>query len=162
MTSLRAWRAGGVIISLSGDVMATRRRLRRRTRAARVGPREAPRFGGQPSFDLIVWVAFWEMGGGEDAACSGESMECREDGAPDIYSSLKALLCSGNFHSLRKPRVPILNESIGGTEGTVAKREEARRIVPSPPNVAVKSTFWVRKEDRRKPFESVVVLSGIV
>lgn len=37
--------------SLSGDVIATRRRLRRRTRAARVGPREAPRFGDQPSFD---------------------------------------------------------------------------------------------------------------
>ena len=51
MTSLRAWRVGGVMTSLSGDVIATRRRLRRRTRAARVGPREAPKFGGQPSFD---------------------------------------------------------------------------------------------------------------
>lgn len=126
--------------SLFGDVIATRSRLRRRTRAARVGPREAPKFGGQPFFDCIVWVAFWETGGG-DAACSGDSMECREEGAPDMYSSLKALLCSGNFHSFRKPRVPILKERIGGTEGVVLKREEAWRIVPSPPNVAVRSTF---------------------
>ena len=50
ITSLRACRAGGVITALSGDTMATRRRLRRRTRAERVGPREAPRFGGQLSF----------------------------------------------------------------------------------------------------------------
>ena len=83
ITSLRAWRVGGVMTSLSGDIMATRRRLRRRTRAARVGPREAPRVSGQPPFDWIVWVAFWETGGG-DAACSGESMECREEGAPDM------------------------------------------------------------------------------
>ena len=83
MTSLRAWRAGGVIIFLSGDVIATRRRFRRRTRAARVEPREAPRVGGQPSFEIIVWAAFWDTGG-EDAACSGESMECREEGAPDM------------------------------------------------------------------------------
>ncbi len=69
--------------SLSGDVTATRRRLRRRTRAARVGPREAPRFGSQPSFDCIAWSAFWETGD-EDSACSGESMECLEEGAPDM------------------------------------------------------------------------------
>ena len=35
----------------------------------------------------------------------------------------------------------MLKERMGGTEGVVAKREEARSIVPSPPNVAVKSTF---------------------
>ena len=69
--------------SLPGDVIVTRRRLRRRTRAARVGPSEAPRLGGQPSSDRIVRLAFWETGG-EDAACSGESMECRDEGAPDM------------------------------------------------------------------------------
>ena len=83
MTSLRAWRAAGVVTSLSGDVMATRRRLRRRTRAARVGPSEAPRLGGQPSFDSIVSMAFWDTGAG-NGACSGESTECREEGAPDM------------------------------------------------------------------------------
>ena len=69
--------------SLFGDVIATRRRLRRRTRAARVGPSEAPRLGGQPPFDLMVWVSLWERGG-ENAACSGESIECREEDAPDM------------------------------------------------------------------------------
>ena len=69
--------------SLSGDVIATRRRLRRRTRAARVGPREAPRLGGQPSIDWRVWLASWETGD-LDSVCAGESMECREDGAPDM------------------------------------------------------------------------------
>lgn len=83
MTSLRAWRAVGFLTCPSGEIIATRRRLRSRTRAARVGPSEAPRLGGQPSFDSIGWVAFWEMGG-EDAAFSGESMECRDEGAPDM------------------------------------------------------------------------------
>ena len=41
----------------------------------------------------------------------------------------------------------MLNDSIGGTEGVVAKREEAWRIVPSPPKVAVTSTFPLRRED---------------
>ncbi len=68
---------------LSGDVIATRRRLRRRTRAARVGPREAPRWGGQPSFDWFVRVELGETGGG-DTACSRDSMECREEGVPDM------------------------------------------------------------------------------
>lgn len=35
----------------------------------------------------------------------------------------------------------MLKDKIGGTSGEVAKSEEACRIVPSPPNVAVKSTF---------------------
>lgn len=56
----------------------------------------------------------------------------------------------------------MLKESIGGTEGVVAKREEAWRIVPSPPKVAVKSTFWARKEDRLTLFEVVVVSRGVV
>lgn len=38
----------------------------------------------------------------------------------------------------------MLKLRIGGTEGEVAKREEARRMVPSPPKVAVRSTFWER------------------
>jgi len=67
-------------------------------------------------------------------------------GAPDMYSSRKARLCSGNFHSPRKPRVPMLKERMGGTEAVVAKREEAWRIVPSPPKVVVRSTFGARGE----------------
>lgn len=35
----------------------------------------------------------------------------------------------------------MLKLRIGGTEGEVAKREEARRMVPSPPKVAVRSTL---------------------
>lgn len=35
----------------------------------------------------------------------------------------------------------MLKDRIGGTSGEVAKSEEACRMVPSPPNVAVKSTF---------------------
>ena len=84
MTSLRAWRVGGVMTSLSGDVIATRRRLRRRTRAARVGPREAPRFGGQLSFDWRVWLLSREAGDLNSTCAAGESMEWREDGAPDM------------------------------------------------------------------------------
>lgn len=38
----------------------------------------------------------------------------------------------------------MLKERIGGTEGVVAKREEARRMVPSPPKVVQRSTFGVR------------------
>ena len=56
----------------------------------------------------------------------------------------------------------MLKESIGGTEGIVAKSEEARRIVPSPPKVAVTSTFWERTVDRRTPIEVVVVSRGVV
>lgn len=74
ITSLRACRAGGVIICLSGEVMATRRRLRSRTRAARFGPSEAPRLGGQRSFDWPAWVTCWETGGA-DSASEGERME---------------------------------------------------------------------------------------
>ncbi len=63
---------------------------------------------------------------------------------------------------MRKPRVPILKESMGGTEGVVAKREEAWRIVPSPPKVAVTSTFWARKEDGHAPSEVVVGSRDVV
>lgn len=56
----------------------------------------------------------------------------------------------------------MLKESIGGTEGAVAKREEAWRIVPSPPKVVVKSTFWERREERHTPFNVAVVSRGIV
>jgi hypothetical protein len=50
-------------------------------------------------------------------------------------------LYSLNFHSPRKPRVPILNESTGGTFGEEANSADAWRIVPSPPKVDIKSTF---------------------
>lgn len=48
---------------------------------------------------------------------------------------------SPNFHSFRKPNVPMLKLKIGGTEGEVAKRDEARRMVPSPPKVVIRSTL---------------------
>ena len=53
-------------------------------------------------------------------------------------------MCSANLYSERKPRVPRLKERIGGTEVEVEKREEAWRIVPSPPNVVARSVFWWR------------------
>ena len=56
----------------------------------------------------------------------------------------------------------MLKDSIGGTEGAVAKRAEARRIVPSPPKAAVKSTFWVKREESFTPFGSMVVSRGFV
>lgn len=40
--------------------------------------------------------------------------------------------------------MPMLKLRIGGTEGVVAKKEEARRMVPSPPKVAVRSTLLER------------------
>ena len=43
----------------------------------------------------------------------------------------------------------MLKERMGGTEGDLAKRDEARRIVPSPPKVATRSTLeerWVGEE----------------
>jgi hypothetical protein len=58
-----------------------------------------------------------------------------------MYNSLNALLNSPNFHSFRNPNVPMLKLRIGGTEGEVAKRDEARRMVPSPPKVAIRSTL---------------------
>lgn len=38
----------------------------------------------------------------------------------------------------------MLKLRIGGTEEELAKREEARRMVPSPPKVVVRSTFEER------------------
>jgi len=38
----------------------------------------------------------------------------------------------------------MLKLRMGGTRVVVAKREEACRIVPSPPKVVVRSTFWGR------------------
>jgi len=38
----------------------------------------------------------------------------------------------------------MLKLRIGGTEAVVEKREEAWRIVPSPPKVVVRSVFWAR------------------
>ena len=56
----------------------------------------------------------------------------------------------------------MLKDSMGGTEGVVAKREEAWRIVPSPPKVAIRSTLSASKDDRDTSFEVVVVFRGIV
>ena len=56
----------------------------------------------------------------------------------------------------------MLKERMGGTEGAVAKREEAWRMVPSPPKVAVTSTFWGRREGRDTSFGAVVSSLGVV
>lgn len=56
-----------------------------------------------------------------------------------MYTSRKARLYSENFHSLKNPKVPILNDRTGGTLKHVAKRDDARRIVPSPPRVMIRS-----------------------
>ena len=39
----------------------------------------------------------------------------------------------------------MLKERMGGTEGDMAKRDEARRMVPSPPKVATRSTLEERR-----------------
>ena len=42
--------------------------------------------------------------------------------------------------------MPRLKERIGGTEALCAKRDDACRIVPSPPKVLVRSTLRGRRE----------------
>lgn len=103
--------------------------LRRRTRALREVPMNLPRTWDQP-----------------EGAVVGALVP-----APDMKTSRNARLCSWNFHSPRKPSVPMPNDRIGGTEAAVANRDDARRIVPSPPSVETRSTLsW-------KDGESVVV-----
>ena len=46
--------------------------------------------------------------------------------------------------------MPILNERIGGTEVAEEKREEARRMVPSPPKVVIRSTLEWRSAGREE------------
>ena len=60
---------------------------------------------------------------------------------PLMYTSRHARLYSANFHSVRKPSVPRLKLRIGGTEAVCENKEEACRMVPSPPNVAMRSVF---------------------
>ena len=57
------------------------------------------------------------------------------------YVSRNARRWSANFHSPRNPSVPNVNDRIGGTEVVVEKREEACRIVPSPPKVVMRSAL---------------------
>lgn len=42
--------------------------------------------------------------------------------------------------------MPMLKERMGGTLSDLAKREDAWRIVPSPPKVVTKSTVWANDE----------------
>ena len=56
--------------------------------------------------------------------------------------------------------MPMLKLRIGGTEAVVAKREEAWRIVPSPPKVAVRSTFWGRADKGMCGFVGLGALGG--
>lgn len=71
MTSLRACREGGVSGVPAGEVRAMRRRLRRRIRAVRVAPWEAPKPGSQLG-------ASWVRAGEE------ERMEERDEEEPDM------------------------------------------------------------------------------
>ena len=64
--------------------------------------------------------------------------------APETYSSRNARLYSAYLHSPKKPSVPILKDSTGGTRASAAKRDDACKIVPSPPNVETRSTLWAR------------------
>ena len=77
--SLRAWRCGGVRELPSLSVMATRNLFRRRARAVRVGPRDDPRFVGQPEGSLGFCAE-----GSERLASWTAMISCRELGAPDM------------------------------------------------------------------------------
>ena len=51
----------------------------------------------------------------------------------------------------------MLKERIGGTEVVEEKREEARRIVPSPPNVVTRSVLaWIGLGARAEGVEELV------
>ena len=77
-----------------------------------------------------------------------------------MYTSRKARLYSLNFHSPRKPSVPMPKERIGGTVGACAKRAEARRIVPSPPSVEIRSVLCERRVGAPSWAVSLVVNIG--
>lgn len=145
-----------------GEKTLTFRRLRRRMRALRPWPMYLPRMvdqaawvsgegcwsgsesGGVRGFEggiVGVVVEGWE---GDELLSSLWAVPSYSFAAPDIYTSLNARLYSLNFHSPRKPSVPMLNDSMGGTLAVDVKREEARRIVPSPPSVATRSTLSCR------------------
>ena len=97
-----------------------------------VGPRVFPRTEDQPvrPFD----EALPELGDDWRAACRSEE-------APDMYTSRNARLYSENFHSPRKPSVPMLNDRTGGTLLAVVNSDAEWRMVPSPPKVTIKSTL---------------------
>lgn len=77
-----------------------------------------------------------------------------------MYTSRKARLYSLNFHSPRKPSVPIAKLRMGGTEGECEKRFEARRMVPSPPRVHMRSVFVERRAGTEFCAGSVYVYIG--
>src|SRR5947207_1202967 len=78
-----------------------------------------------------------------------------------MYTSRNARLYSVNFHSPRKPSVPILKDRIGGTTLDAANRDEAWRIVPSPPNVTTMSTLSRNALPLVGPSRSVYMGNGI-
>lgn len=63
---------------------------------------------------------------------------------------------SENFHSPKNPSVPILKDSIGGTLTSVLNKDDACRMVPSPPSVVAMSTFA-----GRVPYEVVVYIGKV-
>jgi hypothetical protein len=106
----------------------------------RAGPIDFPRIDDQP---VIAAVSSSEERD-RTCGCFWSWKRCDPAAAPDMYTSRKARLYSANFHSPRKPRVPMLKDSIGGTLVVVENKEDAWRIVPSPPRVVVMSTFLGR------------------
>ncbi|KAG5290537.1 hypothetical protein I7I50_00321 [Histoplasma capsulatum G186AR] len=127
----------------SGVYTPTRRRLRTRIFADLDAPMDFPRTEVQPSAGEGSVVEDTDGPFSAAILCPWRTnRDARSPGpAPDMYTSLKAPLYSENFHSPRKPNVPILKARIGGTSLDVAKKEDARRMVPSPPSVTVRSIF---------------------
>ena len=132
----------------SGVKIPAFRRRRSSTLAARPAPIALPRMADQPDVagmpDEDELVSF-------DVACKPlvsvpETIFSLPIVAPETYTSRNARLYSAKFHSPRKPSVPMVNESTGGTCSSEAKRDEAWRMVPSPPKVETRSTLRGRSE----------------
>ena len=90
--------------------------------------------------DVVVDDASSGLSDPEEATCSFPAT------APETYSSRNARLYSAYLHSPKKPSVPMLKDSTGGTRDSAAKRDDACRIVPSPPKVETRSTLSARAD----------------
>ena len=136
----------------SGPKIPTLSRWRSRTLAARPAPIALPRIADQPFLvadDVVAAAAAAAASFSDLCSCCTFESEGREEEttcslsttAPETYSSRNARLYSAYFHSPRKPSVPMLKDRIGGTRASAAKRNEACRMVPSPPKVETRSTL---------------------
>ena len=117
--------------------------LRSSTRASRLAPSDLPCADAQPGAVLPLPSRTWLL---------------LPPPAPDMYTSLKARLNSENFHSPRKPSVPMLKDRIGGTVGVAEKSDDACRMVPSPPSVVAMSVLECSRS--LPPLGPLVVYTG--